>query len=76
MFGVGDSVSDDILQEDLRMKYHIYIHMYFPYLENTPGLFIDKPRNSLDATPPGKSPDRRLGDALQEICKPTQTANL
>ena len=67
MFGVGDSVSDDILQEDLRTRYHIYIHMYFPYLENAPGLFINKPRDSLDATPPGKSTDRRLGDTLKEI---------
>ena len=33
-------------------------------LENTPGLLVDKPTDPLDATPPCKSPNRRLGDAL------------
>ena len=34
------------------------------YLENTPGLLIDETTDPLDATPPCKSPNRRLGDAL------------
>ena len=34
------------------------------YLENTPGLLVDEATDPLDTTPPCKSPDSRLGDAL------------
>merc|ERR1719398_295632 len=52
VFGVGDSVTDDVLQEDL---------------ENTPGLLVDEPTDPFDATPPCKSADSRLGDALDVV---------
>merc|ERR1719474_940801 len=52
MFGVGHSVTDDILQENI---------------ENTPGLLIDKTTDPLDATPSCKSPDCRLGNALDVV---------
>ena len=34
------------------------------YLQNTPGLLIDQPRNSLHPTSPSQPPNSRLGDAL------------
>merc|ERR1719239_1579737 len=52
VFGVGDGVTDDILQEDL---------------ENTPGLLVDESTDPFDATPPCKSTDGRLGDALDVV---------
>merc|ERR1719466_660986 len=52
VFGVGDGVTDDVLQEDL---------------ENTPGLLVDEPTDPFDATPPCKSADSRLGDALDVV---------
>merc|ERR1719300_1489435 len=52
MLSVGDSVPDDILQE---------------HLQDTPGLLVDQTRDSLHSTPPGQSPDSRLGDALDVI---------
>merc|ERR1712210_289191 len=63
MLGVGDCVPDDILQENL---------------ENTPGLLVDKPTDTFDATPPCKSPDSRLGDTLdvvpQDLAMPLGTS--
>merc|ERR1719219_469225 len=47
MLGVGDRVTDNVLKENLK---------------NTPSLLIDEARDSLDAPPPSKSPDGRLGD--------------
>merc|ERR1719347_1947138 len=52
MLGVGNSITDDILQEDL---------------EDTPGLLVDKSTDSFDTAPPCKSPDSRLGDALDVV---------
>merc|ERR1711936_1278030 len=52
MLGVGDGVADDILQE---------------HLQNTPGLLIDQPRDSLHPTSPGQPPNSRLGDALDIV---------
>merc|ERR1712198_80022 len=52
MLGVGHSITDDVLQENL---------------ENTPSLFIDETTNALDTTPSCKSPNCRLGDALDVI---------
>merc|ERR1719295_2152611 len=52
MLSVGNSVTDDILQENL---------------QNTPGLFVDETTDPLDTTPSSKSPDCRLGNALDVI---------
>merc|ERR550519_2658278 len=49
---VGDGIADDVLQEDL---------------ENTPGLLVDESTDPFDATPPCKSTDSRLGDALDVV---------
>merc|ERR550519_546304 len=49
---VGDGIADDVLQEDL---------------ENTPGLLVDETADPLDAPPPCKSPNRRLGDPLDVV---------
>merc|ERR1712025_910365 len=52
MLGVGDSIPDDILQEDL---------------EDAPSFLVDESTDPLDTTPPCKSPDSRLGDTLDVI---------
>ena len=52
MLCVGDSIPDDVLEE---------------YLEDATGFLIDKSRDSLDTTSSGKSPDGRLGDALDVV---------
>jgi len=52
MLGVGDSITNHILQE---------------YLENTTGLFIDEPRDSLDSTSASQTADSGLGDTLDVI---------
>jgi hypothetical protein len=52
MLGVGDSIPDDILKEDL---------------EDTPGLLIDEARDTLDTTTASQTPDGRLGDALDVV---------
>ena len=52
MLGVGDSIPDDILQEDL---------------EDSPGLLVDEARDTLDTTSTSQTPDGRLGDALDVI---------
>merc|ERR1711942_323487 len=52
MLGVGHSVTDDILQENL---------------ENTPSLFVNETADALDTTPSCKTPDCRLGDALDVV---------
>ena len=58
MLSVGDSVTDDILQEDL---------------EDTPGFLVDESTDPFDAAPSCKSTDCRLGDALyNRISKDTQ----
>ena len=64
MLGVGDSIADDILQEDLKKRYSKHNPSAHNYLENTPGLLVDETTDPFDATPPCKSPDCRLGDAL------------
>jgi hypothetical protein len=51
---VGDSVTDDVLEE---------------YLEDTTGLFVDETRDTLDSTSARKTTDRRLRDALDVITK-------
>merc|ERR1719234_1039418 len=52
MLSVGDSITDNILQE---------------HLEHTPGLLIDEATDPLHTTPPCKSASCRLGDALDVI---------
>ena len=52
VLGVGDCVTDDILQE---------------HLEHSAGLLVDKTRDTLDTTTAGKTPDGRLGDALDVV---------
>ena len=48
VFGVGDGVSDDTLEEAV---------------QDSSGLVIDERRDSLDTTASGESADGRLGDA-------------
>ena len=52
VFSVGDSVPDDILQENL---------------ENSTGLLIDEARDTLDSSTTSQPPDGRLGDALDVV---------
>jgi len=52
VLGVGDGVTDDVLEEDL---------------EDAAGLFVDEAGDSLDATSSSKSSDRGLGDALDVV---------
>ena len=52
VLGVGDSVTDDVLQEDL---------------ENTASLLVDQTRDPLDTAPPGQAPDCWLSDALDVV---------
>ena len=54
VLGVGDRVTDDILEE---------------HLEDTTGLLVDEARDALDATPACKAPDGGLGDALDVVPK-------
>ena len=52
VFGVGDSIPDHILQEDL---------------QDSTGLLVDEARDPLDSSPPRQPTDGRLGDALDVI---------
>ena len=52
VFGVGDSIPDDILEE---------------HLEHSTGLLIDKPGDPLDSSPPCQTSDGGLGDALDVV---------
>ena len=52
VFGVGDGVPDDVLQEDL---------------QNSAGLLVDQARDTLDSSTAGQPPDGGLGDALDVI---------
>ena len=54
VLGVGDGITDDILQE---------------YLQHTTGLFVDQARDTLDTTTTSKTADGWLGDALDVITK-------
>ncbi|KAH0876854.1 hypothetical protein HID58_064248 [Brassica napus] len=54
VLGVGDSVADDILEEDL---------------EDSSGLLVDQTANTLDATSTSKTTNGRLGDTLDVIPK-------
>ena len=52
VLSVGDSISDDVLQENL---------------QNSTSLLIDQTRDPLDSSTAGQSPDGRLGDALDVV---------
>ena len=54
VLGVGDGVTDDVLEEDL---------------EDTSGLFVDQTGDSLDTTSTSETTDSWLGDALDVIPK-------
>ena len=49
VLSVGDRVSDHILKENF---------------EDSAGFFVDQPWDTLDTSPPRKTTDGRLGDAL------------
>jgi hypothetical protein len=52
VFGVGDSITDDVLKEDL---------------EDTSGLFIDEARDTLNTSTASQTADGGLGDTLDVI---------
>ena len=52
VLGVGDGISDDVLQEDL---------------EDTSGLLVDESGDTLDTSSSRESSDGRLGDSLDVI---------
>ena len=52
VFSVGDSIPDDVLQENL---------------EDTAGLLVDEARDTLDTSTTSQTPDGGLGDALDVI---------
>jgi hypothetical protein len=54
VLGVGDSVTDDTLEEGL---------------ENTTGLFVDHSADTLDTSTASKTTDGRLGDTLDVVSK-------
>ena len=54
VFGVGDSIPDDVLKEDL---------------EDSTGLLIDESRDTLDSSTASQTPDGGLGDSLDVITK-------
>ena len=54
MLGVGDCVTDHVLQEGL---------------ENAAGLLVDEARDALDSATAGQTTDCRLGDALDVVAK-------
>ena len=52
MLGVGDSITDDVLEEDL---------------EHRAGLLVDEARDALDTTAASEAANGRLGDTLDVI---------
>ena len=54
VLGVGDSVADHVLQEDL---------------EDAAGFLVDQAGDSLDTAPPGQAPDGGLGDPLDVVAE-------
>ena len=52
VFGVGDGVSDNVLQENL---------------QNSTGLLVDQAGDALDTATASEAADRRLGDALDVV---------
>ncbi|URE49379.1 hypothetical protein MUK42_14190 [Musa troglodytarum] len=54
VLGVGDGITDDVLEKDL---------------EDAAGLLIDETGDSLHATTAGETTDRRLGDPLDVVAE-------
>ena len=54
VFGVGDGITDDVLEENL---------------QDTASLFVDQTRNTLDTTTTGQTADSWLGNTLDIITK-------
>jgi hypothetical protein len=54
VLSVGDSITDDVFQENL---------------ENSSGLLVDETRDALDTTTTGKTTDCRLRDTLDVIAQ-------
>ena len=54
MLGVGDSVTDHVLQE---------------HLEHPAGLLVDEARDTLDTSSASQTPDSGLGDALNVVAQ-------
>ena len=54
VFGVGDSITNDALEEGL---------------ENTAGLLVDHGRDTLDTTTTSETADSGLGDTLDVVAK-------
>ena len=52
VFGVGDGIPDDVLEE---------------HLQDSTGLLIDQSRDTLDSSTSRQTPDGGLGDALDVI---------
>ena len=52
VLGVGDGITDDVLEENL---------------EDTTGLFVDEARDTLDTTTTSQTTDSGLGDTLDVI---------
>ena len=52
VLGVGDGISDNVLQE---------------HLQNSTGLLIDQSRDTLDSSTSGQSSDGRFGDSLDVV---------
>ena len=52
LLGVGDSIADHVLQENL---------------PDAVGLLVDQAGDPLDTAPPGQAPDGRLGDPLDVV---------
>ena len=52
VLGVGDGISDDVLEEDL---------------QDSSGLFVDESRDTFDTTSSGQSSDSWLGDTLDVV---------
>ena len=59
VFGVGDGVSDDVLEE---------------HLEDTTGLLVDETKDALHATTASETADSRLGDTLDVITQDLSVA--
>ena len=54
MLGVGDGITDDVLEE---------------YLQYATGLLVDEARDTFDTTSAGETTDGRLGDTLDVVSK-------
>ncbi|KFU99742.1 hypothetical protein N340_06166, partial [Tauraco erythrolophus] len=54
VLGVGDGVTDHVLQEDL---------------QHAARLLVDEPRDALHAATPSQAADGRLGDALDVVAQ-------